>query len=59
MTNKNIHNDTETLFTMKQLVDLAKVVKPTIFRYLERNNIKETTIKGNTKYYSQNIILRT
>ncbi|HAC2798937.1 TPA_asm: DUF536 domain-containing protein [Listeria monocytogenes] len=55
MTNKNVHNDTETLFTMKQLADLAKVAKPTIFRYLERENIKETTIRGNTKYYNKTV----
>ncbi|EAF0995018.1 DUF536 domain-containing protein, partial [Listeria monocytogenes] len=55
MTNKNINNNTETLFTMKQLANLAKVAKPTIFRYLERENIKETTIKGNTKYYNETV----
>lgn len=43
----------ETYYTIKELADIARTSKVTMFRYIKQNSIHETKHKGNANLYDE------
>ena len=46
-------NNSERLYKISEIADIAKVNKTKVWRYIRDNNISERSMKGNAKLYSE------
>lgn len=46
-------NNSEQLYKISEIADIAKVNKTKVWRYIRDNNISERSMKGNAKLYSE------
>ncbi|WP_372487091.1 hypothetical protein [Lactiplantibacillus plantarum] len=46
-------NNSERLYKISDIADIAKVNKTKVWRYIRDNNISERSMKGNAKLYSE------
>jgi len=55
-------NNSERLYKISEIADIAKVNKTKVWRYIRDNNISERSMKGNAKLYSEHtkdVIIKT